>query len=305
MELARHIPVLVDPVCRILLTEQARLIVDATVGTGGHARSLLEKGGKEVRIVGIDRDQKALSAAAERLAPFSDRVELICGNFRDLAKLLGSRRCDCILADLGISSLQISDAGRGFSYQTDGPLDMAMGGDGHSVMNLIATADEHEIARIVKRYGEERRYRTVARAIVRARKKHTVTRSSQLREIVEKAVPSKGRIASLSRVFQAFRVWANEELDSLGEFLPQAVENVTVGGRIAVISYHSLEDRIVKQFLREEEKGCTCPPDFPQCVCGRTPRLKILTRRPGRPTEEEIRENPRARSARLRAAERI
>lgn len=296
---------MVDPVCRILLARPAPLIVDATVGTGGHALSLLERGGENVRIIGIDRDPKALAAAAKRLAPFGERVELICGNFRELKKLLKNRECDCILADLGISSLQISDSERGFSYLTDGPLDMSMGGDGRSVLNLIATVEEREIARIVRIYGEERRYRAVARAIVRAREKHTVTRSSQLREIVEKAVPSKGRIASLSRVFQAFRVWANEELDGLGDFLPQALESVTAGGRIAMISYHSLEDRIVKRFFRQEEKGCTCPSDFPECVCGRKPRLKLLTRRPGRPTEEEIRENPRARSARFRAAERI
>ncbi|HER43025.1 MAG TPA: 16S rRNA (cytosine(1402)-N(4))-methyltransferase, partial [Candidatus Eisenbacteria bacterium] len=192
-----------------------------------------------------------------------------------------------------------------FSYLNDGPLDMSMGEDGRSVRQLISTGSEREIGRVIRDFGEERRYRAVAREIVRERERGPVTGTHHLRRAVERALPEKGRMSSLSRVFQAFRIWSNEELESLEDFLPQALDLLRPGGRLVVISYHSLEDRIVKRFMKREEEGCVCPKEFPECRCGKTSRVKIITRRPVRPSQREMAENPRARSARLRAAERI
>lgn len=279
--------------------------MDATLGLGGHAARVLEAGGEGMRLIGIDRDPGALEEASRRLNRFGERVSLICGNFRNVAGLLQGVTVDGFLLDLGLSSFQIADRTRGFSYQEDGPLDMAMGEDGRSVRKLLAEAPEREIQDILSRFGEERRSRTIARNIVRNRERGEIYRTSQLRSIIEKSVPSKNLISSLSRVFQALRIWANEELGSLEEFLPQAVGMLGRGGRIVAMSYHSLEDRIVKNFFRREEKGCICPDDFPRCDCGRSPSLKILTKRPVKPSPLEVEENPRSRSARLRAAERL
>jgi 16S rRNA (cytosine1402-N4)-methyltransferase len=290
---------------KMLLASRGGFLVDATVGTGGHTELILRAGGDRVEVLGIDRDPLALEEASKRLDPAASRVKLVCGNFREIGRFLGPRRADGFLLDLGLSSLQLSDANRGFSYLTDGPLDMAMGTDGHSVRDLLASATEWEIGRIIRDYGEERRSGAIAREIVRQRDARGMETTLQLRGCVAKGASKRDVMGTLSRVFQAFRIWANEELENLSEFLPHAVERLTAGGRIVVISYHSLEDRMVKRFFRQEERGCICPADFPECRCGKSPRLMVITRSAVRPSEEEVGTNPRSRSARLRAAERL
>lgn len=294
-----------DVVVSFLLEKRGSCFIDATVGTGGHTEALCAAGGGRMTVIGVDRDRTALETARSRLAPFGDRVRLVCGNFRDVARLVDTRGCDGFMLDLGLSSLQLEDDTRGFSYLRDGPLEMAMGEDGRSVRDLLATADVDEIGRILKEYGEVKRSRAVARRIVEARERERIERTRELRAVVERVIPQRGRMAALSRIFQAFRVWANEELDNLRAVLPDALDLLRPGGRLAVISYHSLEDRIVKRFFRREERGCICPPDIPECRCGRVPRLRVLTPKPIYPSAREIEENPRARSARLRVAEKI
>jgi len=294
-----------EEVTKFILTDRDGCYIDATLGTGGHALHLLRSAGGSLRVTGLDRDTRALEEAKRRLARYAGRITFLQGNFRRIGTLAAEPSYDGILADLGLSSLQLSDSSRGFSYLTDGPLDMSMGGEGRSVRKLVMEGNEREIDLVLRDYGEERRHRAVAREIVRERILGPITGTHQLRRIVERALPVKGRMSSLSRVFQAFRIWSNEELESLEEFLPQSLELLKPGGRLVVISYHSLEDRIVKRFLKQEEAGCVCPKEFPECRCGKTERVKIVTRRPVRPSQQEITENPRARSARLRAAERI
>jgi 16S rRNA (cytosine1402-N4)-methyltransferase len=305
MKYERHIPVLVEEVSSLLVTRRDGLYIDATLGTGGHAGHLLERCGASLRMIGIDRDGQAIEEARRLLTRFAGRITFIRGNFRHIGELVRGVMCDGILADLGISSLQLSDRQRGFSYLSDGPLDMSMGGKSRSVERLMASGSEREICMIIRTFGEERKCRAIARAIVKERNERSITSTGQLRKVIERVIPERGKMSSLSRVFQAFRIWANEELESLEEFLPQAVELLRPGGRLAVISYHSLEDRIVKTFFKREEAGCICPPEFPECRCEKIIRLKTVTRRPVRPSKQEVEENARARSARLRAAERI
>lgn len=289
----------------LLLSRRSGLFVDGTVGTGGHTELILNTAGPSAEVLGIDRDAGALEDARARLAGFGERVNLVCANFRDIARLLGGRKADGFLLDLGVSTYQLSDASRGFSYMANGPLDMAMGRDGFSVAEFISSSGEREIADVLRAYGEERRSRAIAREIVRFRDSRGMGSTLQLREAVAKVVPGRDVNGTLSRVFQALRVWANEELESLSEFLPAAVEHSNPGARIVVISYHSLEDRIVKRFFRQEAIGCVCPKDFPECRCGKLPRLTVLTRSAVRPSSEEIERNSRSRSAKLRAAERL
>jgi len=300
-----HTPVLVDEVVRFLMTGREGKYIDGTVGMGGHAEAILEAGGEKVRLIGIDRDPKALAEAEARLRRFGDRATLVRGNFSEISEQLAGGKCEGILLDLGISSLQIADRDRGFSYLADGPLDMAMGPDGGDVEELVDTATEPQLAGIIREYGEERRSRAIAREICRERSAGRIENTARLRAAIERAAPARDTISTLARVFQALRIWANRELEALAAFLPAALEICAPGGRLVLISYHSLEDRTVKRFFQAEEKGCTCPSDFPECVCGRQPRLRVLTRRPVVPGEKEISDNPRARSARLRAAERL
>jgi 16S rRNA (cytosine1402-N4)-methyltransferase len=300
-----HLPVMVEEVTGYLITDPKGIYVDATLGLGGHTENFLKAAGPEARVIGIDLDENAIRMARKRLAAFGERVTYVCGNFRDISTHLGGRKYNGILVDFGMSSFQIADRERGFSYMEDGPLDMSMGGDGRSVRSLLANGEEKEIANIIWRFGEEKKSRRIAKWIVKTRENEEIESTSQLRSIIEKASSSRGLIGSLSRVFQAFRIWANDELESIKVFLPQAAALLTPGGRLAVLSYHSLEDRIVKNYFRQEEKGCICPPDFPQCNCGRVPTLKLLMRRVGKPSMEEIESNPRSRSARLRVAERL
>jgi 16S rRNA (cytosine1402-N4)-methyltransferase len=306
LSLKFHAPVLVAPVLEFLLTPAVRAIVDATLGDGGHSEALLEKGGAGLRVIGIDADAEALAIAQKRLAKFAERFQPLQGNFRSLASLLGSlgmTSADGVLADLGVSSRQIDQPERGFSYLQDGPLDMRMNPNlPHTAADLLATLEQNELKKIFRDYGEEKLAAPIARAIVRRRSQRALLRTSDLRQVVEKIIHGPHRVKSLARIFQALRIAVNEELEALNEFLAQALALLRPGGRLAVISYHSLEDRIVKQFFKAQAKGCTCPPEFPACVCGKQPQLGILTAKPIVPGPQEIAANSRARSARLRAA---
>jgi 16S rRNA (cytosine1402-N4)-methyltransferase len=281
--------------------------VDATVGAGGHAERLLEQG-PGVRLLGIDRDPDALDLALQRLARFAGRFELVAGDFAELDAVLAERvdaDADGILADLGVSSMQLERGERGFSFRRDGPLDMRMGTSGRTAADIVATASVEELTRIFRDYGEERMAAKIARGIVAERTRSPIQTTRQLARIVAGQKGSREKIDPATRVFQALRIEVNQELVALGRFLAAAVARLKPGGRLAVISYHSLEDRIVKDAFRRESGVCLCPPKLPACVCGARAALRVLTRRPIRPGEPEQRRNPRSRSARLRVAERI
>jgi 16S rRNA (cytosine1402-N4)-methyltransferase len=280
--------------------------VDATVGAGGHARALLEAG-PGIRLLGLDRDPDALALARERLVRFADRVRLLEGNFGDLAELLaGSAPPDAILADLGVSSMQLEEPSRGFSFRREGPLDMRMSRSGRSAADVVAHASVDELSRIFFEYGEERMANKIARAILEERSREPITTTRQLSRLVAsvKGV-NREKIDPATRVFQALRIEVNEELQALSRFLVAAVEKLNAEGRVAVIAYHSLEDRMVKETFRRESGVCLCAPRLPICVCGARRALAVLTRRPIRPSETEVRRNPRSRSARLRVAEKV
>jgi 16S rRNA (cytosine1402-N4)-methyltransferase len=312
-----HAPVLVAPVVDLLLTPGSKVTVDATLGDGGHSQALLEKGGAALRVIGIDADAEALATAKSRLANYGERFQAVHGNFRAVASLLatfGVASVDGVLADLGVSSRQIDQPARGFSYQEDGPLDMRMNQNlRRTAADLLAALEQDELKKIFREYGEEKLAAPIARAIVKQRVQRPLQRTSDLREIVEKIVSrhsfkhnkreSGPRVKSLARIFPALRIAVNAEMEALQEFLPQALALLRPGGRLVVISYHSLEDRIVKKFFNSQAKGCTCPPELPVCVCGKPPQLRLLTAKPLAPSWEEIAANSRARSARLRAAQ--
>lgn len=280
--------------------------MDATVGAGGHAEALLERG-REIRLLGLDRDSEALDLARERLSRFGGRVELLGENFADLDRVLDGRPApDGILADLGVSSMQLEKASRGFSFRRDGPLDMRMSGTGRSAADVVAEADVSELTRILREYGEERMAAKIARGIVQERTGGgPITGTRHLARIVARAKGTREKIDPATKVFQALRIEVNQELVALSSFLAAAVSRMNARGRLAVIAYHSLEDRIVKDAFRRESGACLCPPRLPACVCGARRVLKILTRRPVVASEAEVRANPRSRSARLRAAEKL
>lgn len=282
--------------------------IDGTVGAGGHSAALLEASAPDGRLLGLDQDPNALRVAAERLAPFGERVTLVQANFRmlgDVARAHGFDAVDGILLDLGFSSLQMDDPERGFSFTAEGPLDMRLDPSAAiTAADLVNRLPERELANLIFEYGEERQSRRIARAIVAHRPIHT---ARELGELIAQAVPRRRgeRIHPATRTFQALRIAVNDELGALEEALPQAVELLKPGGRLAVISFHSLEDRIVKNYFRREATDCLCPPHILFCECGHRASLAIVTRKPITPTEEEISRNPRARSAKLRVAERL
>jgi 16S rRNA (cytosine1402-N4)-methyltransferase len=279
--------------------------VDATVGAGGHSRALLEAG-PGINLLGLDRDPDALALAQARLAPFASRVRLLSANFADLGSVLeGFPAPDGILADLGVSSMQLEEAARGFSFRRDGPLDMRMSRTGRSAADVVATASAEELSRIFFDYGEEWMAVKIARAILEERSREPITSTRQLARIVARTKGDREKIDPATRVFQALRIEVNEELQSLSRFLAAAVEKLNAGGKLAVISYHSLEDRVVKSAFRRESGVCLCAPRLPVCVCGARRALDVITRRPIRPSESEVHRNPRARSARLRVAEKV
>jgi len=279
--------------------------VDATLGAGGHARALLEAG-PGIRLLGLDRDPDAVELARRRLADFGNRVEVVEANFGDLASALeGYPAPDGILADLGLSSMQLERASRGFSFRRDGPLDMRMSRSGRTAADVVAKASAEELSRIFFEYGEERMAVKIARAILEERSRGPITTTRQLSRIVAGVKGDREKIDPATRVFQALRIEVNQELQSLSRFLAFAVERLNAGGRLSMISYHSLEDRMVKETFRRESGMCLCPPKLPVCVCGARRALVVLTRRPIRPSTAEVAANPRSRSARLRAAEKV
>ena len=309
-----HLPVLVEEVLAMLAPAPGSLQIDATLGGGGHTERILEATDPDGRLLGLDADGAAIARVAGRLRPrFGDRLVLRQANFRELgvvAPEAGFAAVDGLLFDLGLSSFQLADAERGFGFRTGGPLDMRFDtGRGVPAAELLATLDADELTGLFRRYGEEPQARRIARAIVDSRRTAPVATAEELAALVERVAPgnprTRRRIHPATRVFQALRIAVNEELDALRDALAAAVDLLRPGGRLVVLSYHSLEDRIVKRFLAAERRGCVCPPEVPICVCGRNPRLRLLTKPSLTPTAAEIDANPRARSARLRAAERL
>ncbi len=289
----------------MLAAGRGGFFVDATVGAGGHARALLEAA-PGVRLLALDRDPDALALARERLAGFGERVRFAEANFGDLDRELeGFPLPDGILADLGLSSMQLDEPSRGFSFRRDGPLDMRISRSGRSAADVVAAASVEELSRIFFEYGEERMAVKIARAILEERSRGPITTTRQLSRIVARVKGDREKIDPATRVFQALRIEVNEELQALSRFLAAAVQKLNAGGRLAVLSYHSLEDRMVKDAFRRQSGVCLCPPKLPVCVCGARRALLVLTRRPIRPGDSELHRNPRARSARLRVAEKI
>jgi len=303
----RHVPVLQARLVELLARGPGEVILDGTVGLGGHAAALLNRL-PGARLVGLDVDRWALAEAATVLAPFGDRVQLVHGSYAQLdeqLQALGIASVSGIVLDLGVSSLQIDAADRGFSYRAAGPLDMRMDPDrGTTAAAFLAAATESEIARVLRDYGEEPLARPLARAIVERRARSPLRTTADLAGVVERLVSGRKRVSTLARVFQGVRVVVNGELENLQEGLRRALGVLAPGSIFAVLSYHSLEDRLVKQHFRRQVDGCTCPPDLPRCACGFERRFTLLTRRAFRPTPEEVAANPRARSARLRALQR-
>jgi len=284
------------------------LYLDGTVGGGGHSRLILEASAPDGRLIGLDRDADALASAARVLAPFGDRAILRHARFSEAGRVLeqlGVTAVDGILLDLGVSSYQLDTPERGFSFRDDGPLDMRMDrSGGATAADLVNELDEGELARIFRDFGEERHARRIARRIVAARVEQPFARTRQLAELVRDAVPGghiPARIHPATRVFQALRIFVNGELDQVRDGVVSCLGLLKPGGRMVVISFHSLEDRIVKHCFRDAATGCICPPRLPYCQCGRTPEVELLTRKALRPGQEEVEENPRSRSAVLRA----
>ncbi len=306
-----HRPVLRVEITRLLHPQPDNVYVDGTVGLGGHTEALFEAE-PDITVVGIDCDTNALGIAAERLSRFGYRIHLIHGNYRDVTNHLtglGIGKAAGLLLDLGLSSLQLDTASRGFSFQVDSPLDMRMDTSQEmTASNLVNNASEEELSDILRRYGEERFATRIARAIIAAREKSPITSTQALAEIVRQAIPKRyhpKRIDPATRTFQALRIAVNQELENLEVGLGAGFDVLEPGGVIAAISFHSLEDRIVKDFFRHKALSCTCPPDLPVCACDKQVEAEILTRKPIRPSPEEISENPRARSAKLRAARKV
>ena len=311
---AGHIPVLAEEIMSMLAPARGSLQIDATLGGGGHTERILEATDPDGRLLGLDADGAAIARVVDRLRPrFGDRLVLRQANFRYLASVAreaGFGAVDGALFDLGLSSYQLADTDRGFGFRAGGPLDMRFDASrGVPASDLVASLDVNELTALFRRYGEEPKAGRIARAIVDARKTAPITTAEELAALIERVLPPNPRqprrTHPATRAFQALRIAVNEELDALQEGLTAALDLLRPGGRLVVLSYHSLEDRIVKRFLAAERRGCVCPPEIPVCVCGRNPRLRLLTRPSLTPTAEEIAANPRARSARLRAAERL
>jgi 16S rRNA (cytosine1402-N4)-methyltransferase len=306
-----HVPVLAEEVRRLLDLQPGETVIDATFGAGGHAAVLAADLGGEGKYIAVDRDPgvKPYFESFRRRAGVKTRF--LQGDFADVFERFADngRDADAILFDLGVSSMQLDRPERGFSYAYDAPLDMRMDPSADiSARDLVNQASERELAEIFRSYGEERYARQIAKAIGRERRKHPFETTGELVETIKASIPTPARFGDghpARRVFQALRIAVNDELGALEAALPAALETLRPGGRIAVISFHSLEDRIVKRFFRTEARGCTCPPELPVCVCGREPSVRILTRKAVRPSAREIAANPRAASARLRAAAKV
>ena len=305
-----HQPVLVEEIIKLLITDSSGSYIDLTAGLGGHMAALAGRLETDAKLFGIDKDKEALERAAEKLKTLKQSVELKWGSYVEINTVMaefGVDGFDGALLDLGLSSLQIDKAERGFSFSNDGPLDMRFDKDSavSTAADLVNNLSERELTQIFREYGEERRSKFVAAGIVRERQEKMILTTSQLADIVRSEIHPPHQVKSLARIFQALRIAVNSELESLKSALPKIVKCLKTGGRLAVISYHSLEDRIVKNCFRNLLGSCTCPPDFPVCVCGAKAEVKLITKKPLYPTEAEISSNPRSRSARLRVVEKV
>lgn len=307
-----HYSVLLDETVNGLNIKEDGIYVDCTLGGAGHSNAILKKLGQGGRLIGIDRDSYALEKAAERLAVYGEKAVLLKGNFSDAPSLIsdaGFDKIDGVVADLGVSSFQLDNADRGFSYMQDAPLDMRMSqDDAFSAYNVINEYDEKKLAKIIDMYGEERFAKKIAANICRARAEKPIETTFELSEIIKNSIPAKNRADGphpAKRTFQAIRIEVNGELDVIGRMIDGLFPMLNSGGRMAIITFHSLEDRIVKHSFLEFTKGCECPPDFPVCICGKKPTGTVITKKPILPSEEELEENPRSRSAKLRICEKI
>ncbi len=308
-----HVPVMLKQVIDYLEPFPGKVLLDCTAGGGGHSEALLQKIIPNGKLIAMDQDKEAVQATEKRLSRYgNDKYKVIHSNFEHLKEVVTKiypHGLDGILFDLGVSSRQLDEAKRGFSYQQDAPLDMRMNKAAHkTAADVLNGYTEEELAQIIWRYGEERWARRIAQFIVKARENQAILTTGELVEIIKKAVPKEARREGphpAKRTFQAIRIEVNRELEIIKTAIEQAVEMLKPQGKIAVISFHSLEDRIVKQTLRELSKGCICPKDLPVCVCGKKALIKITNSKPILPSQEEIEENPRARSAKLRLAEKI
>ena len=306
-----HVSVLLEECIQGLAIKPDGIYVDGTLGGAGHSSRIAAKL-TTGRLIGIDRDNVALEAAAERLRPFEDRITLVHANFCDMDQALqelGIDKVDGILLDLGVSSPQLDDGQRGFSYMTDAPLDMRMNGeDTRDARQIVNTWSYEELKRILYDYGEERFAPRIAAAICRRREQAPIETTLELVDVIKSAMPASAlreKQHPAKRSFQAIRIAVNDELGAVETLMKKAVPLLNPGGRLAVITFHSLEDRIVKNAMAEAAKGCTCPPSFPVCVCGKKPQVRIVTRKPIVSGEEELERNPRARSAKLRICEKL
>ncbi len=306
----RHISVLYEEVLEALDVKAGGRYIDCTVGGGGHALGILERSRPDGKLLGLDADPEALKIALNRLEPYSSRFVLVNENFANVGRVAREHNfvpVDGLLFDLGVSAMQLESLERGFSFRVDAGLDMRFSPRQKvTASELVNELTEQELATLIGQYGEEPRAKAIARAIVRAREKEPIETTGQLVKIIERIIPFRGRrISPATRTFQALRIAVNRELENLESALRQTIEILAPGGRLALISFHSLEDRLVKQFFASEARGCICPPKLPVCVCGHKPRLEILTKKPIVPSDEEIRRNPRSRSAKLRVARRL
>jgi 16S rRNA (cytosine1402-N4)-methyltransferase len=303
---SEHVPVLYDQVLEALRIRPGGRYIDATVGAAGHATGILRASAPSGLLLGLDADEEAVSFARQTLRPFSHRALVQVANFRNLKEVsfaFGFEAVDGVLMDLGVSSRQLADPTRGFSFSQDGPLDMRLDpSQGKSAAELVNSLPEEELADVLWRYGEERFARRIARAIMAVR---PLTTTGQLANLVAHTLGRREKIHPATRTFLALRVAVNDELESLTRALPQARDLLRPGGRVAVIAFHSLEDRLVKSFFKREALDCICSPETPICICHHRPTLRAITRKPIRPDDQEIADNPRSRSARLRVAERL
>lgn len=297
-----HVPVMTREVTRYLLHERSRLVLDGTLGCGGHSHAILDAN-PGVSIVGVDPDGQALQTARQILRPYEDRIRLVQASYTDLAAVVApGERLDGVFLDLGVSSLQIDVPSRGFSYLKDGPLDMRMSGSGPTAAEFIETTSETELSRMLKQYGEVIRPARIARSIKTASSEGLLSSTHALKEAVDNALVGCATPGLLSKVFQAIRIALNGELENIKDFLKSILDYTNTDARLVFISYHSLEDSLIKEFLRQESRDCLCPVALPACVCNHEASVEVLTRRVVKPSAEEIAGNPRSRSARLRAA---
>jgi len=308
----KHISVLLDETIEGLAIKPDGIYVDGTMGGAGHGYEVCKRLGPGGRYIGIDRDEAAIAAGRQRLSEFEDKVSIVRGNYSsasEILKELNIEKVDGIMLDLGVSSHQLDVAERGFSYMADAPLDMRMDKrQERTAYDIVNGYSERELARIIKEYGEDKFAQNIAKHIVAMRQKKPIETTGELNEAIRAAIPMKIQKTlghPSKRTFQAIRIELNEELEELSTALESMIDLLNPGGRLCIITFHSLEDRMVKTMFKKEESPCTCPPEFPVCVCGKKPRVKIITKKPILPSETEQEENSRARSAKLRVLERI